>query len=533
MTPLPAISALVRAGAVERAAELFLAGGYGERTQDPAAQAVRGRLLKARGRLADGSERRRLFAEAAAAYAAAHALAPAPYLAINAATLHFLAGERTLAEAGARSVLALLDAAEPPTDTPYFLAATRAEALLLLGDDAGAEQAMDAAATCDPDGWSDRAVTLAQLAEILDARGDPDSWLDRFRPPASLHFAGHMAVTAGGTSEKRLAAEIDSLIARHTIGFAWGALAAGADIIIAERLLGAGAELHVILPCAPDRFEAQSVAPAGTAWQARFRGVLAKAASLRLAAADARAVHDPLATAHAGELAIGGALLNARALQAPCCQLIVCDEDGGGPNTARQAAMWPDGSGPQHRLTLPRDTAIEALFPPESVDVTRRLAVHLAIRIDRLSRPAGIDPAEAAQVARTAAQALAEVDRSRVRAAPGRWDVVLDDPARALAVMLDLADQCRTAGLPQPSQGAHIAVADLIDDPASGTAIPYGPGLEAANRLCAMAPPGLALISDALAVTMAARGATGLRSELYSPGDEGTDGAAHVLLRAH
>ncbi|MDE2437361.1 MAG: hypothetical protein KGM49_13985 [Sphingomonadales bacterium] len=529
-TPLPAIAALVRAGAVERAWELFVAQGYVGRDDDVASQAVFGRLLKARGRLAEGAARQQLFAEAARAYALAHALSAAPYLAINAATLNFLAGNGSAAQLGARGVIALLDARDGPADTPYFLAATRAEALFLLGDRAGAERQLDLAASHDPDGWADRATTIAQFREIAEARGEQSEWLERFAPPASLHFAGHMGLMAGGNYERQLADAVDDLIRRERIGFAWGALAAGSDIVIAERLLAAGADVHAVLPCTPDLFEHQSVRPAGRAWQLRFHEVLAQATSVRLAAADPAAEHDPLATAHAGELAIGGALLNAAALSSGCCQLIVTDADGGGRNTSLQARMWPAARGPQHHLTIERDARIEALFPPEWLDPARALMVHVAIQIDELTRTTKLDSTAITALAAPVWHGLAGVDPCSVRVGPGSWQLVVDDPGVALGAILTIQEQCRKAGQPGPSIGAHIAIATLVADPVSKALVPYGPGMALANRLRAMAPPGLALVSDALAVTMVARQTVAARSELYHAGDEESEGAVHVLL---
>jgi hypothetical protein len=327
---------------------LFSTAGYLERTADPAALAVKGRLIKGRGRLASAAERSALFVEAAGAYAAAHALDPAPYLAINAASLSLLAGDAARAAEGARAVLALLDGPDTPADTPYFLAATRAEALLILGEREEAAAAMDVAVAEDPDGWADRAATVAQLREIAAAQGSDPAWIDRFAPPASLHFAGHMGLASAGAGEAALAGQLDALFATHRFGFAWGALAAGADLVIAEHLLNRGIELHVVLPCPSDQFEAQSVAPAGEAWTGRYRAVLSAATSVRCAADSATSVHDPLATLHAGELAIGGALNNAAILASTAAQLIVTDEAGGGINTARQAALWRASTGPQH-----------------------------------------------------------------------------------------------------------------------------------------------------------------------------------------
>jgi hypothetical protein len=220
VTTLPAIAALVRAGAVKRGGELFAAGGHEARPDDPAALTVKGRLLKAQGLAATGETRRALMAQAASAYGKAHALSPAPYLAVNAATLHLLAGANDSAAIGAQSVIAILDGPSPPADTPYYLAATRAEALLLLGDRSGAERAMTEAVRHDPDGWDDRAVTIAQLRGIVAMQGGDGAWLDRFAPPSSLHYAGHMGIASSGSSEAQLAAALDPLLASIRPGFA-------------------------------------------------------------------------------------------------------------------------------------------------------------------------------------------------------------------------------------------------------------------------------------------------------------------------
>lgn len=521
---LPALTALARAGAAGRAWDLFVTAGYLEHTADPAALAVKGRLLKGRGRLASGTERSALFAEAAQAYAAAHGLDPAPYLAINAASLSLLAGDAARATEGARGVLALLDAPDTPADTPYFLAATRAEALLILGEPAQAEASMEMAAAHDPDGWADRAATIAQLREIARATGSDSGWIERFAPPSSLHFAGHMGLASGGASEAVLATELDALFAANRFGFAWGALAAGADIVIAEILLTRGAELHVVLPCPPDQFEAQSVAPAGKDWTGRYRTLLGAATSVRSAADNATSVHDPLATLHAGELAIGGALNNAAMLASSAAQLIVTDENGGGINTARQAALWRASAGPQHSLTAPRDMQVEKLFPPEQPDPARVLAVHLSAGLDALAGDGTLHSAAIEQLTAPVAAALAQLPSGSVRAAPGRWEAVVEDFDLALATASNLA------ALGNVAVGAHLAIGPVLRDGPSGTLVPYGPAPTLARHLAALAPAGVALVSDVLAVTLAARGSDKVRSELYHPGENEAGGAIHTLV---
>lgn len=525
---LPMIAALVRAGAVDRAAELFAAAGFDRASGDPAALALAGRIAKAQARLAAGPAQAARFAEAAAAYRAAHDLAPAPYLTINAATLSLLAGDAAAAAAGAHEVLALLDGPEPPADTPYYLAATRAEALLLVGDHAGAEAAMAEAARHDPDGWDDRAITLAQLREILAARRADSAWLESFAPPASLHFAGHMGIHSGGSSEAALADALDRWLAGQRIGFAWGALAAGADVVIAERLLAHGCALHVVLPCPPERFEAQSVAPAGADWTARYRAVLARAVSVRCAGTMAVSVHDPLATAFAGELAIGGAVLNAARLGSAGLQLIVLDEAGGGPNTARQAELWQGPDDSRHTLSIPRDAAVEALFPPEAPDLARHLLLHAAIGFS--GDAAALTSAVLGERAALVGMALATLPQGSVRAGPHGWDVATPDLKAGLEATLAVIAVCRAAGMEPPAAGADLALGLLVPDLASGSLVAHGPGTVLAHRLLAHAPPGLVLASDPLSVTLAARPAGSLRTEPWLPDEPDLGGAVHAVF---
>ncbi len=92
---LLSIIAHARAGALDHACRLFLEGGFELVNDDPAVLSVRGRLLKDRALAAEGAERRRLYLEAAGAYARAAELGGATYPLVNAATLFLLAGRRS------------------------------------------------------------------------------------------------------------------------------------------------------------------------------------------------------------------------------------------------------------------------------------------------------------------------------------------------------------------------------------------------------------------------------------------------------
>ncbi|MGH1558077.1 hypothetical protein ACRAWD_10365 [Caulobacter segnis] len=109
---------------------------------------------------------------------------------INAATLSLLAGDEAAARVHALAVLETDD-----DDAPYYQAATRAEALLVL------RRFDEAWAALRTRRWrprprpeEDHAVTLRQFRLLLEALGGDDAGLARLAPPRSLHFTGHMAV---------------------------------------------------------------------------------------------------------------------------------------------------------------------------------------------------------------------------------------------------------------------------------------------------------------------------------------------------
>jgi len=360
---LLAIIAYARAGALDFAWAQFRAGGFEALDEDPAALSVKGRLLKDRALLAAGEERRGLLLDAAAAYARADTIDRQPYPLINVATLTFLAGAKTGAAKLAREAIERLDAGGEIAETPYYIAATRAEALLLLGDVAAADKALAEAIACYSDGWPDHASTLRQLGLILEAAGMKSAWLDKYRPPRSLHYAGHLGISADAEESRALRERIDAMIVRERIGFGYGALAAGSDILVAESVLANGGALHVILPMPLAAFRAQSVEPYGADWTERFEACAAAAASLR-EATRVEGGYEPLATTLSSEIAMGAAALNARLLESEAVQLLITDEGigpyGSGAMTSRDGTLWEASGRRQETICWPRNAPVIA-----------------------------------------------------------------------------------------------------------------------------------------------------------------------------
>ncbi len=196
-----------------------------------------------------------------------------------------MAGDNARAQSLANDVLAMLDANPDEAETAYWLGATRSEALLLLGKETEARAALAEAIGKAPQAYEDHAATIGQFRLVTAEMGADAGWLERYQPPASLHFQGVMRLPE---DESALCAEVDGWLAAHNVGFGYGALAAGADILIAEALLARGGELHVILPCDRKNFRAQSVAAIGEDWASRFDALMEQADTVDyLAAADA------------------------------------------------------------------------------------------------------------------------------------------------------------------------------------------------------------------------------------------------------
>ncbi len=278
MTDVAIIRSLARTGATQAAWSAFADAGYAGIADDPRLLCLKGRLLKDRAMAAAAAaERTSLLRAAAEAYGAAARLGEDTYSRINAATLVYLRGDRAGAGALAAEVLAMLDSGAHEAETPYWLGATRAEALLLTGRVADAQRALADAIAVAPAAREDRAATLRQFRRILGHDSTDDSWLATYDLAPVLHFRGSMRLA---TSADETA--IRDAVRRIAPGLAYGALAAGADIVAAEAAIDSGAELHIILPAAPDLFRAASVMPTGAQWGPRFDALIDAAATLEI-----------------------------------------------------------------------------------------------------------------------------------------------------------------------------------------------------------------------------------------------------------
>jgi hypothetical protein len=492
---------------------MFEQGGWAERSDDAAALATRARLLKDAALRATAPHRPALLIEAAEAYAAADRLRAQPYTRINAATLRFLAGDRAGAQALAADLPRWMEAQDRLDETAWFLAATRAEAYLLCGDLAQAAAAMRQACAANPDGWDDRATTLRQLALISADMGIGSDWLAPFRPPLSLTFAGHLGLAAAGDDAARAA--VEAWLDDHPIGFAYGALAAGCDIVVAEAALARGAELHVVLPLGIDAFVAQSITPFDPSWAARFHTCLNAAHSVQ-SLTSLHGAYEPLATQLAADVAMGAAALNARRLCGEAWQLLLIDDGpgrfGSGLGTRRIAERWRDAAR-QTLLVTPRTAPVVAsgarTTPEGRAD--RRLAAMLVIGFD------GLDQCDEAAFA-TAVDQVISPFRAHLTELAVQPDLTMPlgnarlvafvDPdaawafARAVLAMANPAMPLRIAG--------HHGLAHWLDTPPALV----GRAVADCIAIAGAALPGVLIASETLASALCINNADAITAEL-------------------
>ena len=337
-----AVLALARSGSTAEAARRFDEYGLGA-VEDEDVEALSARIKKDAALAAESDDWKQLAREAASEYRAIYERTGGYYPAVNAATLLFLAGDRDAARELARATLrAVADAG----DDSYYGLATDAEAHLLLHEVEEAATALEGAARANRGDYGALATTRRQLRTICLSAGIDTDILTAVAGPAVVHFCGHRIADGDhapfrSVDEEAVAREIKQVVGSLNVGFAYGSLASGADILWAEAVLALGAELHVVLPFALEEFVACSVAPSGGNWVERFNQCYDRASSVTYATVDAYSGDDVLYRC-CSEIAMGLTLVRARFLDAEVHQFAVWDGEPacGEAGTAIDVAIW-------------------------------------------------------------------------------------------------------------------------------------------------------------------------------------------------
>jgi len=213
-------------------------------------------------------------ATAAADYEKVFRALKTTYPGVNAAAIWAMGGEGARAKKIAGEVRKLAEAALEDIDEDedaYWQRATLAECRLIEGDLGGAAACFAAAVTAADAAPGKIATTRKQLKRLSATLPIDEEWIDDAAPQgAVLFFCGPLATADDDGPSERLKKKFSAFLDQQPCIAAIGALAAGADIIIAEQLIEAGVPLHVYLPLAPTEFLEKSVAPAGKDWRDRY-----------------------------------------------------------------------------------------------------------------------------------------------------------------------------------------------------------------------------------------------------------------------
>lgn len=515
------VLALARAGATRRAEEQYDHLGLAAAASASEDERLRSDLLALGGRLAKdraldatGEERRRWARTACERYAssgAAHG-----YGDVNAATMAAVAGDLDRARHHALRALAAAvapdegaSAAPDAADTTqrYWRAATVAEACCVLGDHARAGTALVEADAVAAGDLGAKATTRRQLLLLADAGfGDP-SLLDHLHMPGVVAFGGHRLVE-GAESTADLGARAAAVVTDQRVGVAHGSLACGADILWAEALLAAGAELHIVLPFDPEEFVATSVRPGGDGWVGRHRDVL-EAATTVTVSSPGRSLGDPSLYGYASSLFLGRALIRALAMTVTPRFLVVWDGMAaeGPAGTAADVAKWRTAGLPLdvvHGIgTLPPEQPTRGSSHPRHVRAAIFGDFAGFSRLTDADTPGFID-----QNLRTVADVIdAAGDGVLYRNSWGDGIYVVCESAPA-AAELALALQAAIDELPATSSalrlrlGGHLGPMFRLFDPVQRQDTWWGQAVVTAARIEPRTPAGEVYVTEAFAALL-------------------------------
>ena len=478
---------------------------------DVDALSLKARLLKDQAFAGPEPNRARLL-EACALYSGVYRQTRSTYPAINAATLAKIAGRWRLAISMARAVVAQCEA---DARTDYFSMATLAEALVVLGDIEGASLALNQALRAPDADAGARSTTVLQLQRLARATGDPDGiqrLLDLVRPPKVAMFCGNIFVE-DPEIEARLASEVARLIAEEDIGVAYGALAAGSDILIAEELLDHGVELHVVLPFAEADFLEQSVAPAGGHWLSRYAAVKARAASIAFAS-HMRYVDGAAQFGYGSKVTMGLARLRARHLNSAVLQLAIVESVGAVTLSGSDIGDWRATGGRSAVVTAgPLQRPKMPPAPPPRSRVERSTSGLMFMdypgfaALDEQVLPIFYD-----EVMVRVAKVLKRYEGA-IRESNSWGDavfVVFDDATSAAAAALDICERftevdCAAMGVPEgPAMrvALHYGPTYVGYDPVRRETAHFGTEVSRAARIEPVTPSGSVYVTESFAAVL-------------------------------
>jgi class 3 adenylate cyclase len=379
------------------------------------------------------------------------------------------------------------------------------------------------------------ATTRKQLLLVCRATGISTNILDILPVPTVLHYYGSGPFGLGQHSHARRGAQdlihrITEYLTQNNVGYAYGCLAAGGDILCAEACLRANVELHVVLPFDKDEFVQSMVGVDGPSWIHRFDDCLRSAQSVTFATTDAyRGDHELLT--YAFRLTMGVAILRAThlATKALHLRLKTAARERNNPAYTTALNMWIAQGHKVHSLAAPNDVSV---FRKRA----RRTSLHRDRMPPRFSRalifgdvagfsrvPDYLRPAFQKHFLGTIASILRRFRRHILYR--NSWGdaiyIVMDDPIFAADCCLAIQEATSKPswsryGLPSELAlrlAAHFGPVYDGQDPIRDEQTFFGGHATLAARMEPVTPPGGVYVTEAMAASLAIANHTRLHVE--------------------
>ncbi len=269
------------------------------------------------------------------------------YAGINAAACYKLLGNEKKVTVLTDRVQSVLDshfASFDHDEILYWSMATQAECELLKGNKDKAKSLFQAACRSSDVAAGKKSATRKNLSLLAEATKIDHAYINEAVPqPKVLFFSGPMAGHPDDNRQdqlNRLSDYLPSFLQEHQYGWAFGALASGSDIIIAEKALEAGLELHVVLPESPQVFLDNSVKMSGSDWVERYKACMRRATRIEWLRSPVQS--NTVLFQHGANIAMGKAILYAEDLSTEAVGLFATQEESHASSTVSQTncTLW-------------------------------------------------------------------------------------------------------------------------------------------------------------------------------------------------
>lgn len=296
-----------------------------------------------------GELRQTYLSDAAAGYLRAFQVSKSAFHLVNAVSIGRMAHTSVVPSALIRKMT------ESVAQDNYWHCATHAELAIATDDVAKAVHYFKKANTMADATVASKATTRRQLVRLRDQGVERiDQYLTELQQPGVCVYTGHRYLDSSilnleDDSFESLRAKIDNTLRDQRIEFAYGSLAAGADLLFAECVIKSGAELHVVLPITSEKFISLSVVDSAVAnrefWETKFNHCLQHAASISTVhQGPFKKVEYDSILARANDHAIGLASMHADEIESDCTLVaIVTDHiSSEGPGATNMRDNWEE-----------------------------------------------------------------------------------------------------------------------------------------------------------------------------------------------